>query len=478
MKSKFVSLFALSAAMLLAGCGEDRNTTAAPAKDSTPTAEPAKDTTTAAPAKDTTVATTAQAPAAEKYDVVIAGKTGVVLTDLFASTTVTGSKTATGTSFEEGETVSLVLVAKTGVTVEIKSVKAAQTDEAKTVVALTAGADEFHYSFTMPKGAVNITIEARVKPDLALDLSKTVASTDGKTYSDGVFTLGEGDTLNVSGGETTALKIGGNSQVKAGSVKHAIKFTTAKAGKIHVEIKGGTSGEATRVGYVAEAATDGSVARYLTMEQLTLKEDGSCEWVDMDTVLPEAGTYYILSNAATQVRNIEVTYDEALGEKDVEVIDETQASANEFNAQYLLPGVYAEDHKVGNFTFKAGAEVTYYGKVTTNSVNRYSVVLLQEGESFTFDSKSVGTLTLETMGTAAKLANGTYPMSTLTAVDTNGNAVTVTNGAAIKNKDDGKKGTVVSALLSEGVYTFTVADDGDDTTQKAVAIYLGSYQAI
>ncbi len=322
-----------------------------------------------------------------------------------------------------------------------------------------------------------------VQPDFSLDMSSFQASADGKTKSDGHFTLYVKDASKDGLDNETAptqVKISGNSEFKTSGPVKAIKFVTTKAGKICLEWKSGTKGETMRVGYIIKANENGLIEKTVGRNIMTVSDEGQHEanWDSSEFNLPEAGTYYIACNAAISVRKAEVYYDSSITA--VTPISEVGTDADVLNPTLSLPtsdSGYAAEKAFGSYTMGEGVQSKFYGKIATATIDGdstripYSCFEFQDGETMKFYSSGVGTLTLLLTGRGAKDADGNYPTSSF--ICKKGEAEVTASGD--KNKE------MVSSSKTKAFYTTTfsvTAGDYTFTSTNVTDVYYATFSAV
>lgn len=327
--------------------------------------------------------------------------------------------------------------------------------------------------------------EVVVTPDLALDLGNMVNSEDGNTQSDGKFTVYKKDkTKDGVDAKLSQIKLSGNTEFKSTGVVKAIGFTAAKSGTIRLEWKSGNKAEKTRVGFVFQANSDGSLKQTIGRQIMEVSDQDPYEalWCESEFNLPAAGTYYIGANAAISVRVIEVFYDETV--TTVTPFDEVGTNKDLLDPIYSLPTSndgYTTEKTIGNYKLGVGVQSKFYGKiendeVTGSKIQYYSCFEFADQEAMKFTASATGTLVMLIAGRSAAVTEGetkTYPKSSFICKNAAGTEVTAT-GDANKEIDSNETGTKkihkVSFTLAAGTYTFTSTNVTD--------LYYSSFSAI
>ena len=480
MKTRFIPLFMLSASMLLAACGAPQKNSGSSVASSepgtssvTPTSSPAESSEPAKessePVKESSVEESSlEEEKGEKINTIIVSVDEELSEDETAKFTLkifVGEKEVT--KAEAGANVTVKLTIAEGATFRVNKFAVKTIGETPATVETAPGTQANVWNFVMPaEGEVKATLSLEKIPDVEFDGTKMVQKETGGEFSDGFFTSSYHKDSKVDG---TSFKVGGNSEITSSKNKKTITFTAAKAGKIRLKWKAGSK-EATRAGYLIQAAEDGSIGRYLGLAVFKLDDAGNAAWRTDTYVLPSAGKYYIAFNAAASVNIINIYYNETLGEKDVAPIAENMKSADDFNALYAIPSSdkgFAADKTIGNYTFSKGVVGKSYGKIEyTDAAGvktpHYSVYEVGAGKTMKFNATGAGTMSMLISARAAKGEDGTAPTSDFVVTNAEGAEIEGTNLKALESSEVKKKIYAASvAFDAAGVYTFTASEKVD-----------------
>lgn len=455
--------------LMLFGCSSQET--------SAKTSETPKETSKEAPSskKDSTSANPST-PLVTKYKVT--GKINGESTSEDATLSIKGTKEG-ATEFEKGETITIEITLAEGKYFAYKSITATAGNN---TIALTEAEKDKKYTFVMPESAVTVSLSL-TNGDKSFDVSKLTDNEAKDAMSDGFFTAYK-DAANseksvVSG---TNFKFSGNSEFGKNKHKKYLGFKAEKKGRVKIKWKSGTKTEKHRIGYLiklSDEENDFSVKNYIGKEPLQVDESGNALWMYSEFILPEAGRYAIGANASFAIERVDIQYDETIKDSDIPTVDETMPNADEINAEFALPTSpegYASEKVFGNFTFQAGVQATFYGKIDSiGSEIYYNCFELQNDETVKYQASGAGTISFTVTGRTAKTKDESgkdvFATSSFTCKDAQGKDVTGTNTSNIINATKEKKFTTVSFnLTAEGTYTFTAGNVLDIYLAKATIL--------